>query len=54
MEDGQDRRLRVHRGALRLTNAQRDELEAHLMRLLKDAEQDQDDERDERVSPGRP
>jgi DNA-binding transcriptional ArsR family regulator len=44
MEDGQLRRMRVHRGALRLTDAQRDELEAHLMRLLDEAEHNQDDE----------
>lgn len=44
MEAGQKRRMRVHRGALRLTAVQRDELEAHLMRLLDEAEQAQDDE----------
>lgn len=43
-EAGQQRRMRVHRTALRLTTAQRDELEAHLMRLLDDAEHNQDDE----------
>lgn len=44
METGEERQLRVHRGALRLTAAQRDELEAHLMRLLDEAEHDQDDD----------
>jgi hypothetical protein len=36
--------MRVHRAALRLSSAQRDELEAHLTRLLDEAEHDQDDD----------
>jgi hypothetical protein len=32
--------MRVHRAALRLSSAQRDELEAHLTRLLDEAEHD--------------
>lgn len=43
-EAGEERRMRVHRGALRLTSAQRDELEAHLIRLLEEAEHNQDDD----------
>ncbi|HEX3921429.1 MAG TPA: winged helix-turn-helix domain-containing protein [Streptosporangiaceae bacterium] len=43
-EAGEDRRMRVHRTALRLSAAQRDELEAHLTRLLDEAEHDQDDD----------
>ena len=43
-EAGEERRMRVHRVALRLTAAQRDELEAHLTRLLEEAEHNQDDD----------
>jgi hypothetical protein len=43
-EAGENRRMRVHRTALRLSAAQRDELEAHLTRLLDEAEHDQDDD----------
>jgi hypothetical protein len=43
-EAGEDRRMRVHRVALRLTAAQRDELESHLIRLLDEAARDQDDD----------
>lgn len=44
MNDGEERRMRVHRVALRLTAAQRDELDAHLTRLLSEAERHQDDD----------
>jgi DNA-binding transcriptional ArsR family regulator len=43
-EAGEERRMGVHRMALRLTATQRDELEAHLTRLLDEAARDQDDE----------
>jgi DNA-binding transcriptional ArsR family regulator len=43
-EAGQQRRIGVHRVAVRLTAAQRDELEAHLTRLLEEAANDQDDD----------
>jgi len=43
-EAGEDRRMRVHRVALRLTPAQRDQLEAHLLRLLDEAQHDQGDD----------
>lgn len=43
-EAGEDRRMRVHRVALRLTAAQRDQLEAQLLQLIDEAGQDQDDD----------
>jgi DNA-binding transcriptional ArsR family regulator len=43
-EAGEDRRMRVHRVALRLTAAQRDELEAHVLKLVGEAQQHQDDQ----------
>lgn len=44
MQDGEERRMHVHRVAVRLTAAQRDELEAHFLRLLDEAQRDQDDD----------
>jgi DNA-binding transcriptional ArsR family regulator len=43
-EAGEERRMGVHRVAVRLTAAQRDELEAHLTRLLDEAARNQDNE----------
>lgn len=43
-EAGEERRMLVHRVALRLTSAQRDQLEAHLLGLLDDAGHDQGDD----------
>lgn len=43
-EAGEQRRISVRRIGLRLTAAQRDEIEAHLTRLLDEAELNQDDQ----------